>query len=612
MIENHLVSLALILVLGISAQWVAWRLGLPSILLLLLFGFVAGPVQGWVNPDQLLGDWLMPLVSVSVGLILFEGGLTLKFRELKSIGGVVRNLITVGALITWIVATVAARLCFGWSWALATLLGAILTVTGPTVVMPLLRHIQPARQVGSLLKWEGILIDPVGAVLALLVFEAILPHATGSVSMRAALGFTKTLLVGASLGTASAWLLTQSFKRYWVPDHLQNPVALMCVIGVFTLSNGLQHESGLLTVTVMGIALANQRSVYIRHIIEFKENLRVLLISTLFILLASRVRLEDLRQLSPAGGLAFIAALILVARPLSVLACCIRSRMSWKEQLFLAWMAPRGIVAAAVASIFAMRLAEAGIPRAQELVSVTFLVIVGTVILYGLTAGPLAKRLGLSRPNPQGVLVLGAHPLARVVAKTLQGEGFQVLLADTNWENLGEARLDGLPTYYGNILSEQARDELELSGLGRLMALTQNQEVNTLAAMHFVEFFGRSEVYQIQVQSKGGKKTELDPHGRLLFGEGIFLADLLQRLQQGAVVRKTQITSDFSFADWQAQYGDKALPLFLIAGSNNLKVWTQEDPPSPGEGQTIVALVPEGVPTPAAPAPHPEPTEMKA
>ncbi|MGE3308659.1 MAG: cation:proton antiporter [Limisphaerales bacterium] len=605
MIENHLLSLALILVLGISAQWVAWRLRLPSILLLLLFGFVAGPWLGWVNPDQLLGDWLMPLVSVSVGLILFEGGLTLKFRELKSIGGVVRNLITVGALITWVVATVAARICFDWSWALSTLLGAILTVTGPTVVMPLLRHIQPARQVGSLLKWEGILIDPVGAVLALLVFEAILPHATGSVSIRAALGFTKTLLVGVSLGTASAWILTQSFKRYWVPDHLQNPVALMGVIGVFTLSNGIQHESGLLTVTVMGIALANQRSVYIRHIIEFKENLRVLLISSLFILLASRVQLDDLRQLSPVGGLGFLAALALVARPLSVLACGAGSKLSWKEKLFLAWMAPRGIVAAAVASIFAMRLAEAGIPRAQELVPVTFLVIVGTVILYGLTAGPLANQLGLSRPNPQGVLILGAHRFARAIGKTLQSEGFQVLLADTNWENLGDARLDGLPTYYGNVLSEQARDELDLNGLGRLLALTPNQEVNTLAAIHFVEFFGRSEVYQVQVHSKGGKKTELDPHGRLLFEEGVFLEDIFQRLQKGAVLRKTQITAGFTFSAWMEKYGDKALPLFLISGSNALKIWTQDDPPAPGEGQTLVALVPESEPVPPAP---PEPS----
>ncbi len=594
--EQLLVNLTIIIVLGISAQWVAWRAGLPSILLLLLFGFLAGPGLGWVNTDALLGAWLTPLVSVSVGLILFEGGLTLKFRELKLIGGTVRNLITIGVLVSWLVSTMGAHWCLGWDWALSTLMGAILTVTGPTVVMPLLRHIQPARQVGSLLKWEGILIDPVGAVLALLVFEAVFPQESGSVSMRAAAGLIRTGLLGSGLGVGAAWLLILSFKRFWVPDHLQNPVSLMVVIGVFTLSNMFQHESGLLTVTVMGIALANQRSVYIRHIVEFKENLRVLLISGLFITLASRVRWLDVRQISAAAGFGFLAVLVFAARPLSVLASCIGSNLTWKERLFLSWMAPRGIVAAAVAAIFALRLADEGNARAQELVPVAFLVIVGTVTLYGLTAGPLAKWLGLSKPNPQGVLFLGAHPFARALAESLHGDGFSVLLADTNWENLAAARLAGLPTYYGNVLSEQARDELELSGLGRLIALTPNQEVNTLAAMHFVEFFGRSEVYQIQVHTGGGKKTELEPHGRLLFGNDVFLFDLTRRLGSGAAVRKTNLTKEFSFADWKSQHGAEALPLFLLTGNSNLKVFTAGEPLSPSDGQTIVALLQEPTP----------------
>lgn len=608
MSEHHLVGLAVIVLLGVSAQWVAWRIAVPSILVLLVFGFLAGPVAGWVQPDALLGDWLMPLVSVSVGLILFEGGLTLKLGELKSIGRVVRNLITVGALITWVVATLAARWSFGWDWPLATLLGAILTVTGPTVVMPLLRHIQPAKQVGSLLKWEGILIDPVGAVLALLVFEAMLPRAGDSVPLRAALGFAKTLLIGTGLGLASAALITASFKRFWVPDHLQNPVALMVVIGAFTLSNQIQHESGLLTVTVMGVALANQRAVSIRHIVEFKENLRVLLISVLFILLASRLRLEDVRRLSPVGSVAFLAVLVLLARPLSVLASSARSSLRWNERLFLAWMAPRGIVAAAVASLFAARLAEAGNPRASELVPVTFLVIVGTVTLYGLTAGPLARRLSLSKPNPQGVLLLGANPLARALGRALHREGLPVLLADTNRDNLAEARLEGLPTYYGNVLSEAARDELELTGIGRMLALTSNQEVNTLASIHFIEFFGRQEVYQIQVQAGGAKKVELEPHGRLLFGAAVFLSDLNAKVQAGATVRKTQFTREFTFADWKARHQTRALPLFLLTGNQGLKVFDAGSATTPTEGQAILALVGDG----ESPRDSPPPTSPSA
>lgn len=277
MSEHILAALALIIGMGITTQWTAWRLGLPSILLLLIIGFAAGPVCGGLVPDELLGELLMPLVSMAVGLILSQGGLTLKVRGLKHIGGVLRNLITIGALITWVVSTLAARWLLDWDWALSNLIGAILTVTGSTVVMPLLRHIQPARQVGSIPNWEGILIDPVGAVLALLVFEAALPQGGGPTLMNTTLSLARTVLVGAGLGVTAAWILTLAFKRFWIPDHLQNSVALMMVIGVFTLSNMVQHESGLLTVTVIGIALANQRSVHIRHIVEFKENLRVLL-----------------------------------------------------------------------------------------------------------------------------------------------------------------------------------------------------------------------------------------------------------------------------------------------------------------------------------------------
>ncbi len=591
MIEGQLAGLALVLGLGIGAQWVAWRIRVPSILLLLLVGFLSGPVAGWVQPDALLGRWLMPIVSVSVGLILFEGGLTLKYRELSSIGGVVRNLITVGALVTWVVATLAARWILGWEWSLATLMGAILTVTGPTVVIPLLRHIQPARPVASLLKWEGILVDPVGAVLALLVFEAVLPGAEGSAPMKALTGFGRTALVGAGLGTAGALSLALAFRRYWVPDRLQNAVTLVLVIGLFTLSNHLQHESGLLTVTVMGVVLANQQGVHLRHIMEFKENLQVLLISALFILLASRIELAAVNRLSLAAGLGFLAVLVLVARPLSVLVSSAGSTLGWRERLFLSWMAPRGIVAAAVASVFALRLEEAGIPRAEELVSVTFLVIVGTVTLYGLTAGPLAARLGLSKPNPQGVLFVGAHPLARAFGKALQDEGFTVLLADTNRENLTEARLEGLPTYHGNILSEAGRDELDLTGIGRLVALTPNQEVNNLAALQFVEFFGRAEVYQVQVQVKRGKRAELEPQGRRLFGAEVLLADLLDSFPEGVEVRKTRLTREFGWNEWKASHGDQALPCFLIQGGSTLRLFTTTNPPTPAEGHTLIALV---------------------
>ena len=588
--ENVLASITVIIVLGISAQWIAWRIRLPSILLLLVCGFVAGPVLGWVNPDHLLGDLLMPLVSISVGLILFEGGLTLKFSELKTTGKVVRNLITIGALVTWVLTTIAARVIFDWDWPLATLLGAVLVVTGPTVIMPLLRHIQPNKQIASTLKWEGILIDPVGALLALLVFEAIVSHGDESVSLIALSGLGKTILIGGTLGLLAGYLLTFCFKHYWIPDYLQNPVSLMMVVCVFTTSNLFQHESGLLTVTIMGIMLANQKSVQIRHIVEFKENLRVLLISGLFVLLAARLNLETIRQLNPIAGLTFLLVIMLVVRPVAVFASSVGSRLKLKERLFLSWMAPRGIVAAAVASIFSLRLAEADHPHALELVPATFLVIVGTVAIYGLTSGPLAKWMGLSKPNPQGILFLGANPLARTLAKVLQDEGVQVLMADTNRQNAAAARLEGLPVYFGNVLAEHARDNLELSGIGKLLAITPNHETNTLAALHCIESFGRREVYQVQVHTEAEKIKKSEAHGRMLFGKDILLKDLNEKLTRGAVVRKTKLTDEFNFENWKAHHGQDTVPLFLLTEAGLVRLFTSENPPNPTPGNVILAL----------------------
>jgi NhaP-type Na+/H+ or K+/H+ antiporter len=593
MSEYLLHQLGLLAVLGIGSQWLAWRLRLPSILLLLVSGFLAGPVFDLINPDELLGDLLMPLVAVSVGLIMYEGGLTLKFSELRETGKVIRNLISVGALATWAIGTVAARALFGWDWALATLLGGILVVTGPTVIMPLLRHVQPSKSLASTLKWEGILIDPIGALLALLVFEAILARDLSDVPLIAVIGFTNTLFVGAVLGGAGAGILLICFRKHWVPDYLQNPLSLMIVVAMFAISNSLQHESGLLTVTIMGIVLANQKLVTIRHIVEFKENLRVLLIGALFILLASRLEFEQVRRLSVGSGLAFLAVMMFLARPVSVLLCTWGTKMNWKEKLFLSWMAPRGIVAAAVSSLFAFRLVENGHARADELVAVTFLVIVGTVAIYGLTAAPLAKWLKLSKPNPQGLLILGAHPFARAFGRAVNDAGFPVVLADTNAGNVAAARMEGLATYHGSVLAEGAHDKLDLTGVGRLLALTPNPEVNSLSVLHFTEQFGRAGVFQLPPDEKrpGGKGDMAhELRGRRLFGKSVTLAKITVLLGNGATVKATRLTNEFTYEHFRARYGSSAIPL-CIALDTELILFTEVDPPQPKPNQTLIALV---------------------
>jgi NhaP-type Na+/H+ or K+/H+ antiporter len=294
MVEHILLSLASIIVLGIGAEWLAWRLRLPSILLLLIFGIVVGPVTGFLNPDALFGDLLLPVVSIAVAIILFEGGLNLRISELRQVGGVVRNLITIGVLVTWLIGAGAAHFLLGLNFALALLLGAILVVSGPTVIMPLLRHLRPSGQVGSILKWEGIVIDPIGAILAVLVFEAILAGGFREAAAVTVIGLLKTILIGGGIGMLGAMIMVLLLRRFWIPDFLHGAVSLTLVIAVFAGSNLLQTDSGLLAATVMGIYLANQRTVSVRHIVRFKENLRVLLISGLFILLAARLQVSHL------------------------------------------------------------------------------------------------------------------------------------------------------------------------------------------------------------------------------------------------------------------------------------------------------------------------------
>jgi NhaP-type Na+/H+ or K+/H+ antiporter/Trk K+ transport system NAD-binding subunit len=593
-VSNTLASLSGIVVLGTAAQWVAARLRIPSILLLLTFGLVAGPVTGWLQLDQLFKDLLLPFVSLSVAVILFEGGLSLRFRELRGVSWVFIQLTTIGVLVTWAISAAAARLLLGFDWGLAALLGAILVVTGPTVIGPLLRHLRLSGPAAAILKWEGIVIDPVGAVLAVLVFTALKAGGFHEATTQVAIDLGRTALVGVGLGAIAGAALLWPLRRFWIPDTLQNPVTLAAVFGTFTLANLIQPESGLLVVTVMGIAVANQRSVTVKHLMEFKESLSVLLISSLFIILAARLRREDLLGLD-GWDLAFVGVLVLAARPAAVLASTLGSAVGWRDRVLLAWMAPRGIVAAAVASVFALELSHAGYPLAERLPALVFLVIVCTVLLYGLTAAPLARRLGLARPDPQGVLFLGAHGWVRALALALQEQGCPVLLIDTNWTNISAARLAGLPTYFGSILAERTREEVELGEMGRLLALTGNDEVNSLACLRYIEVFGRGEVYQLPFDAPAEGRREavpLEQRGRLLFGPEITFSNLTDRFWEDPVAKATLLTEEFDFEAFKEMHGESVLPVLLIREGGKVVPFTVEEPPTPKPGQTVISLAP--------------------
>ncbi|NNF57907.1 MAG: sodium:proton antiporter [Rhodothermaceae bacterium] len=598
--ESLLITIAAVVVLGIGAQWLAWRFRLPSILLLLIFGFVAGPVTGFIDPATLQGDWLFPFVSLAVGIILFEGGLSLRLDELREVGAAVRNLITIGVVVTGVLAALGAHYLVGFGWNVAIVTGAILTVTGPTVVIPLLRHVRPAGRVGTVAKWEGITIDPIGAILAVLVMEAIIlvhePLAPGEVREGVAgklvEGMLLEVVVGVGVAILGAAFLVLLLRRRLVPDWLQNPIALMTVVATFALANSLQEEAGLLEATLMGIIMANQKYVSVRRIVEFKEDLRVLLISLLFIVLSARLTLDDLAYVS-TGALIFLGGLIFVVRPLAVFLSSLGTRLTWKEQAFLSWMAPRGIVAAAVASLFSFRLQPFFPEDAAGLVPIIFLVIVGTVALYGLTISPVARMLGLALPDPQGVLFIGAHPWARRLAEAIHRRGFRVLLVDANPKNVRAARRAGLPAQRANVLADGVIDELDLSGVGQLLALTPNDEVNALGALHFAEAFETADVYQLATRLDSARETDIPVHlrGQPLFSDTSTYADLDSRFQNGATIASVTLTERYHYSTFRGDYDD-AMPLFLVRG-DKLSVFSGGTDLNPQPDDVIIALFDE-------------------
>lgn len=607
--EAVLLGLASIIVLGIGAQWLAWRIKVPSILLLLIFGFLAGPFTGFLNPDELFGQGMIgPIVSLSIGIILFEGGLSLRITELREIGKTVRNLITIGIGVTWTLIAIAAHYVAGFNLGLSILIGAILVVTGPTVIVPLLRHVRPTGRIGATARWEGIMNDPIGAILAVIVLEGILliHESVGNNEMAPGIaeafgsalrGLVEILFISVGAAVVGALFLVVLLRRRLIPDFLQNSVALMAVVAVFVASDSLQAESGLMATTLMGVMMANQRYVTLQRIAAYKEDLRVLLIGGLFILLSARLDPAILRFID-TGSLVFLGALILIVRPAAVFLSALGSRLNWKEQAFLMWLAPRGIVAAAVASLFSLRLEGVYPQESQALVAIVFLVVAATVALYGLTITPLARWLGLAQPNPQGVLFVGAETWVQKIAECLRGHDIEVLLTDTNPRNVKNAEKKGLPAQTANVLSETGIDELDLGRIGNVLATTSNNEVNSLAALHFADVIGSTNVYQLSTVTRDPEdeeEGELPEHlrGLPLFGGDETYTSLKGRFQKGAVVKAVEVTDEFSYDWFEKEYGKDALPLFLISTSGSLKVYSEEHQFSPEPGQLILAVVSE-------------------
>ncbi len=594
--ESIMLSLALIGGLGIASQWLAWRVKLPAILFLLIAGILVGPVTGLLNPDALFGPLLFPIISLAVAVILFEGSLTLKLEEIRGLERVVRNLVSFGMIISGITTAAAAHWLFGFDWQLSALFGAMMTVTGPTVIIPMLRTVRPTQAIAKSLRWEGIVIDPIGALISVLVFEFIVSSQSGEALGHILMVFGLIIGTGLAFGTVAGHGLGLLLRNHLIPEYLHNVFTLAVVFGVFAAANALEPESGLLAVTVMGMWLTNMKHVPVEAILDFKESLSVFFISGLFIILAARLQLGELVMMS-WGALGVLAVLQFIARPLKVALATAGSSLNWRERALLAWIGPRGIIAAAISALFAERLQDHGFEQAQLLVPLTFFIIIGTVVIQSVTARPLAKVLGVAEPEPRGVLIVGANPVARAIGLALMKQSIPVILADSNWDNVSAARMLGLATYHGNPVSEHADRHLDLVGIGHLLGLSPQSSLNVLAARYYSREFGGRNIYTLSVSLEDEARERKhgvaeDFQGRPLFGKDVSFRKLASLLKQGAEIRATRLTDKFSFDDWLRTAGNQGIPLFAITPRGNLRIFSADTELKPVSGSTLLALYP--------------------
>ena len=507
-----MVELAGIIILGILAQWVAWKFKIPAILPLILIGLLVGPIAAeflsedgskWIQPiwngerGLFAGDGLFYFVSLAISIILFEGGLTLKLSEIKNVGPAISKLITLGSLVTFLGAGVAAHFIFGLSWRIALLFSALIIVTGPTVITPILRNIPLKKDISAVLKWEGILIDPIGALVAVLVFEFISVEAGGEFTKTALIEFGKIVLFGATFGFTFAHGLNFLITKKLIPHYLLNVFSLACVLGVFVLSDNFAHESGLLAVVVMGMVLGNTNSGYLKELLYFKESLSVLLISILFILLSAKIDMKDLYSIFRWETAALFAIIIFVIRPIGVFLSTHNSSLKFNEKIFISWVGPRGIVAAGIASLFGSKLAANGVAGAEYITPLVFAVVLTTVLLNATTARFFAKIIGVFLKNSEGILIVGASVFPRLVANYLRKNNRHVVLVDSNESNIEKARALGVEAFSANVYSDNLADNVELSDIGYLMALTGNTEINKFALGKFEKQFGENGAYRL-------------------------------------------------------------------------------------------------------------------
>ena len=554
----------IVLSVGLASQWLAayWRL--PAIVILIGAGLLLGPITGVIAPTKTPENF-NAMIGLGVAIILFEGGMDLKLRELRHTGRGVGRMVVIGAPLAWGLGSVAAHYIAGLSWPVAIVLAAILVVTGPTVILPLLRQARLSKDAASMFKWEGIVNDPIGVLLAVISFQYFTSQGTTLAASLEDLGLS--LLVGAVLGGGGGWLTGWLYRRGAVPVHLKAPILMVLVLLVYWVSNLVQHEAGLLSVTVMGMVIGNMAMVDRQALQTFKENLTVVLLSILFIVIPAQLGPQHLAQIDWRAVL-FVLALLFLVRPLSVLLALVGAPVRRETKLLLAWIAPRGIVAAATASLFGPALVEAGYPDAERLLPIVFLVIMVTVLAHGFTLGPLARRLKLATGEANGLLIVGGSPFSVALAQALIKLGIEVKIADGAWPHLREARMAGVPVYYGEVLSEETEHALDAKNLNHILAATENDFYNALVCKTAGRLFGHHRTFQLAAHSADDqefKRLSIDTRGYFAFSQEANFTLLERRLAEGWTIQQTKVSEQHRWADMKDRL-DAVDPEWLFLG----------------------------------------------
>ncbi len=587
-----MIELAGIVILGILAQWFAWKLKIPAILPLILIGLLVGPVSSlytengmkllepiWNGQKGLFpGEGLYYFVSLAISIILFEGGLTLKREEIKNVGPEITKLITLGSIITFFCAGLAAHYIFYLSWEVSFLFSSLVIVTGPTVITPILRNIPLKKDVSAVLKWEGILIDPIGALVAVLVFEFISAGSSSGFTQTAFVEFGKILLFGATFGFTFAHALAFCINKNFIPHYLLNVVSLSTVLLVFIVSDVFAHESGLLAVVVMGMVMGNGKLNNIKELLYFKESLSVLLISILFILLAANINIKDLELLYNWNSVVLFITVVFLIRPLAVFLSTINSNLKVNEKLFVSWVGPRGIVAAGIASLFGEKLILEGVEGAEYIMPLVFMIVLGTVLLNATTARPIAKMVGVYLEKSEGIVIIGASKFARLIGHYLENNGRHVVLIDSNESNVRKSKDLGLEAINASIYSEELTDNIELNDVGYLIAMTANAEINQKAIERFSKQFGENGTFRLISPEEIKEPVKMPKEG--LFSQTDDFVSLTEAVRDYPAIHEVDLKGKGHFNSlMQNAKSDKDIvPIFLKKPNGELEIISPTNP----------------------------------